>query len=229
MGVNNKPDIMVGHRLINTKYPAINLFDDVANPEDFELLYALQEMTNPRLRDEVGDISLICQSEIPFHCKRHRSYAVAPFTHINPNGGRFNDGLFGALYIASTEQTAALEVKHHQHQYWMNIDGLEYDRFTFRGLVIKHESDPVHVVESDNANILNPSCYSASQQLARNLKKEGFQAIEYPSVRSKNGTCWALFTPKPVCDVVQSYLLEMIWDGKKISEVSKVNHLAEIN
>jgi len=224
VGLSDKP-LLVGHRLINTKYPSIALFDDVASPEEFDMLYAIQSMTNPRLLDEVGDISLLNRCDIPFHCPRGRSYAVAPFTHINPHGGRFNDGLFGALYIASTEQTAALEVKYHQQKYWQNIEGLAYDRFLFRELLITHNSSPVYVVDSGDAAILNPDCYSASQQLARNLKKEGYDAVEYPSVRSKNAVCWALFTPKSVCDVVQSYLLEMIWDGGKIAEVNKVNHL----
>lgn len=226
MGVSDKPQELKGHRLINTKYPAIALFDDVASPEEFEMLYAIQAITNPRLRDEIGDISLICKSEIPFQCERGRSYAVAPFTHINPNGGRFNDGLFGALYVASDDQTAALEVKHHQQLYWKNIEGLEYDRFLFRGLLVTHRPNPIHVIEPDNKTILNLDCYIASQQLARDLKKEGVQAIQYPSVRSNDGTCWALFTPKPVCDVVQSYLLEMIWDGEEIAEVNKVNNMA---
>lgn len=121
-----------GHRLINTKYPPIALFDDVASPEEFEMLYAIQALTNPRLRDEVGDICLIDPAEIPFNCLRGRSYAVAPFTHINPKGGRFNDGLFGALYVAYNAHTAALEVKFHQQQYWQNIEGLEYDSFLFQ-------------------------------------------------------------------------------------------------
>ncbi|WED25233.1 RES family NAD+ phosphorylase [Vibrio sp. DW001] len=212
---------------MSTKYPSIALFDDVASPEEFEILYAIQSMTNPRLLDEVGDISLLERSEIPFACERGRSYAVAPFTHINPNGGRFNDGLFGALYLASTEKTAALEVKHHQQKYWQNIEGLAYDRFLFRGLLITHKSSPVYVVDSTDASILNPDSYSDSQQLARNLKKDGYLAVEYPSVRSDHGICWALFTPKLVCDVVQSHLLEMIWDGEKIAEVNKVNHMMD--
>ncbi len=229
MGVNDEQDTLVGHRLINTKYPPIALFDDVASPEEFDMLYAIQSLTNPRILDELGDISLLDRSDIPFHCERGRSYAVAPFTHINPNGGRFNDCLFGALYIASTEQTAAIEVKYHQQKYWQNIEGLAYDRFLFRDLLITHKPSPVYVVDSNDAEILDPDNYSASQQLARHLKKEGYQAVEYASVRSENGVCWALFTPKPVCDVVQSYLLEMIWDGEKIAEVNKVQHMVDLS
>ncbi|WP_413505624.1 RES family NAD+ phosphorylase [Photobacterium phosphoreum] len=225
MGIEDSRLMMKGHRLINTEYPTINLFDDVASPEEFEMLYAIQAITNPRLRDEVGNISLIETSEIPFHCERGRSYAVAPFTHINPNGGRFNDGYFGALYIALSEETAALEVKYHQEKYWSNIEGLEYDRFVFSNLIVSYDLESCHEVTHKDSEILNANSYVASQQLARELKKDNYQAVKYPSVRSETGICWALFTPKPVYDVVQSNLLEMIWDGEKIAEVNKINHM----
>ncbi len=211
-----------GYRLINTKYPPISIFEDVASPDEFEALYAIQALTNPGLKDQTGDLSLIDPDEIPYQCKRHRSYAVAPFTHINPQGGRFNDGLFGALYFASDRHTATLEVKHHQQKYWEGVEGLQYDRFVFRELIIESKPTSIYVVnESDNA-VLDPDNYSVSQQLARDLKKKHTQCIQYPSVRSKNGICWALFTPKPVTDIVPGYLLEMIWDGNKVSEVNEV-------
>ncbi|MCU8331329.1 RES family NAD+ phosphorylase [Vibrio vulnificus] len=135
-------------------------------------------------------------------------------THINPKGGRFNDGLFGAFYLASREQTAALEVKHHQQRYWANVEGP----------VVTHSAAPIHKVRASETEFLDPHSYVASQQLARELKKKRVAAVEYPSVRA-DGTCWALFTPKPIDDIVQSYLLEMIWDGEKIAEVNEVNHI----
>lgn len=217
--------VQTGYRLINTKYPSIPLFDDIASPEDFELLYAIQSMTNPRLKDEAGDIQLINPNDIPYECKRGRSYAIAPFTHINPQGGRFNDGLFGALYIASDDHTAATEVKHHQQQYWQNVEGLAYDRLLFRVLVVSHNAAPTHKVAANDDAILAPDSYVASQQLARELKKAHYHAVEYPSVRAKEGTCWALFTPKPVTDIIQANLLEMIWDGEQISEVNTITHV----
>jgi RES domain-containing protein len=224
MGLNNT-GAMRGHRLVCTKYPAINLFDDVASADEFELLYELQALTNPRLKDEVGDIQLIHPSDVPYACERNRSYAVAPFTHINPMGGRFNDGLFGALYIASDEYTAAAEVKHHQQAYYSNVEGLEFERIVFRSLIVTHEAAPIHVVTKDDKDILDSVNYSHSQQLARTLKKKGFQAVKYPSVRNDNGVCMALFTPKPVLDVVQAHLIEMIWDGEKISDINHISHI----
>ncbi|MGR2849156.1 RES family NAD+ phosphorylase [Vibrio vulnificus] len=221
MGLNNDESLK-GHRLINTKYPTIDLFEDVASQDEFEALYEIQALTNPRLRAEVGCMDTISPDQFPYECTRGRSYAIAPFTHINPNGGRFNDGLHGALYIADEDHTAVMEVQYHQQKYWSNIEGLEYDRFLFRGLIVKFSPEPIHIVKVTDAEILNPTSYAASQQLARNLKEKNFQAIQYPSVRSKGNQCWALLTPKPVKDICQSYLIEMIWDGEKIAEVNRV-------
>ena len=49
---------VVGYRLVNSKFPPIGLFDDVASLDEFEALYALQALTNPRLRNEAGDLGL---------------------------------------------------------------------------------------------------------------------------------------------------------------------------
>jgi hypothetical protein len=90
------------YRLINSKFPPISLFDDVADASEFESLYALQALTNPRLKNEVGDLQLIPRTEIPFGI-HGCSYATAPFTHVNPDGSRFSDGSFGVLYVADYE------------------------------------------------------------------------------------------------------------------------------
>ena len=108
---------VIGYRLVNSKFPPIDLFDDVADPDEFAALHALQSLTNPRLQNEVGDLALLPLEQIPFGI-RGCSYAVAPFTHINPEGSRFSDGSFGVLYLADTLETAITEVKHHQQAYW---------------------------------------------------------------------------------------------------------------
>ena len=108
---------VIGYRLVNSKFPPIDLFDDVADPDEFAALHALQSLTNPRLQTEVGDLALLPLEQIPFGI-RGCSYAVAPFTHINPEGSRFSDGSFGVLYLADTLETAIAEVKHHQQAYW---------------------------------------------------------------------------------------------------------------
>lgn len=123
----------VGYRLINSKFPPIALFDDVANAGEFEILYQLQARTNPRLLNEAGRIEQLPRNEIPFGISGC-SYAVAPFTHINPAGSRFSAGQFGVLYLADAMPTALAEVQHHQQNYWQGVSGLEFERIVLRGL-----------------------------------------------------------------------------------------------
>lgn len=215
-----------GYRLIASKYPPISLFDDVVNAEDFEVMYQLQALTNPRLRDEAGDISLIKPEEIPYHCSRGRSYAVAAFTHINRDGSRFADGSFGMLYIGDTDKTAIREIQHHQQKYWSNVDGLHYDRFVFRALQFtfddKQTLDVTNRPMSDP--IYDPSNYAAAQELGRQSRADTtLTGIFYNSVRNEGGKCWALSTPFVVNDVIQCYHLEMIWNGTEIAQIEKIS------
>ena len=47
------------YRVILSRYPQIHLFERVSSPQDWDVLYAVESLTNPRLRDEVGDIRLV--------------------------------------------------------------------------------------------------------------------------------------------------------------------------
>ena len=46
-------------RILPSRLPTIALFERVAEPQDLEAIVALEALTNPRLRDETGDIRLV--------------------------------------------------------------------------------------------------------------------------------------------------------------------------
>ena len=104
------------YRLVNSKFPPIALFDDVADADEFEALYQIQALTNPRLGNEVGRIELIPRREIPFGIVGC-SYAIAPFTHVNPAGSRFSDGRYGMFYAARERATAVAETAYHHARF----------------------------------------------------------------------------------------------------------------
>lgn len=126
------PESITGFRLINSRFPPISLFDDVADEDEFDALYELQTLTNPRLQTELGNLNLIRKAEIPFGIPGC-SYATGPFTHVNPEGSRFSDGQYGVLYMGESIDTAIAEVAYHQSRYWQGVHGLDYDRLVFRG------------------------------------------------------------------------------------------------
>ncbi|MFL1525058.1 RES family NAD+ phosphorylase [Pseudomonas sp. O230] len=210
------------YRLVNSKFPPVALFDDVADADEFEALYQIQELTNPRLKNEVGRLELIRRSEIPFGIPGC-SYATAPFTHVNPAGSRFSDGRFGVLYLADTLETALAEVKHHQSLYWSNVPSLNYERFVFRGLscsfVDAGMKDATSIAITDP--VYDPVDYTDSRRLGTRVKEAGCPGLRYHSVRMHGSHCWALMTPKPVLSVIQAAHYEMVWNGQ-VTSVSQI-------
>ena len=212
------------YRLVNSKFPPIALFDDVADADEFEVLYQIQELTNPRLKNEAGQLELIARREIPFGIPGC-SYAIAPFTHVNPSGSRFSDGSFGVLYLADSMETALAEVHHHQSLYWSNVPNLNYERFVFRGLscsfVNKAMRDAASIPTTDA--VYDAHDYTHSRRLGKSVKEAGCPGIRYHSVRLRGSYCWALMTPKPVLSVIQAAHYEMIWNGQvtSVSEISE--------
>ncbi len=48
-----------GYRIIRTIYPPVDLFEDIADPADWELLVSAEAKMNPRIRDLVGNLALV--------------------------------------------------------------------------------------------------------------------------------------------------------------------------
>src|SRR5690606_40558284 len=73
-------------RIVPTRHPTVYLFDRVAQPADFEALYALEALTNDRVRDEIGCIGLVAPEDRVFG--PGTGPIMAAFTHLNPAGSR---------------------------------------------------------------------------------------------------------------------------------------------
>src|SRR5690606_41242773 len=90
-----------GFRLINTRLPPIDIFNDVADADEFQDLFDLQALTNPRLRQEVGSLNYIDLNEIPWGIPGCH-YAAAPLTHVSPDGSRYCIAVSGMLFSHDT-------------------------------------------------------------------------------------------------------------------------------
>ncbi|SEK21179.1 RES domain-containing protein [Pseudomonas agarici] len=217
-------DRLHAYRLVNSKFPPIALFDDVADADEFEVLYQIQALTNPRLQNELGRLELIPRDEIPFGIPGC-AYATAPFTHVNPAGSRFSAGRFGVLYLAQTMETALAEVRYHQNNYWSNVRGLNYERFVFRGLSCHFTEaamkDAACLPLTDP--IYDPDDYTHSRVLGSAIKADRCPGLRYRSVRHPGHHCWALMTPRLVLSIVQTAHYEMIWHDK----ITSVNQITD--
>lgn len=209
----------ISYRMVNSKFPPVTLFDDVMDVEDFETAYALQALTNPRVLNELGDLTLIPTQSIPFGIKGV-NYATAPFTHVNPEGSRFSDGSFGMLYLADTTETAIKETRYHQERYFRNIDGLHYDTVDMRCLKVHFSAELIDVTTMNSVHVVDD--YSAARVLGMQVKKSGEAGLQYCSVRNEGSLCWGLMSPIYVESVVQTQHFEFIFDGNKIAKVREL-------
>ena len=99
-------------RIIASRYPPIALFERVSdNPAVWDVLIELEQATNPRVRDEAGEIALVPPERRV--TGPNASWVMAPFTHINRHGSRFSDGSYGVYYAARSLQTAIKETGYH--------------------------------------------------------------------------------------------------------------------
>lgn len=174
------------YRLINSKFPPVALFDDVANGDEFYALYQIQALTSSRLLNENGAIELIPRDQIPFGIPGC-SYAAAPFTHVKPDGSRFSDGSFGVLYVADNTETALTEVAYHQNKYWSQVENLSYERFVFRGLTCRFSDEWMRdtSVLPMTDSIYHAADYTHSHQLGKAVKGSACPGLTYGSVRSE--------------------------------------------
>jgi len=94
-------------RIIRSLFPPIDLFEDIADPEDWPLLIAAEQKTNPRLMERLGALDLVPPNRRV--SGPGATYLMAPFTHVSTDRpSRFSDGSYGVLYLAERFETALL-------------------------------------------------------------------------------------------------------------------------
>ena len=85
----------------------------MASVDEFDALFAVQMLTNPRIQDEIGLLNLV-PKEQRLYAVPGCGYIMAAFTHINPDGSRFSNGDYGVYYAAESLSTAIAETIYHK-------------------------------------------------------------------------------------------------------------------
>jgi hypothetical protein len=206
------------HRIVASRLPTIHLFERVADPADWDALYKLESMTNPRIRNEVGELNLVPVADRV--AGPNASVVMAPFTHLSPPGTRFTDGHFGAYYAAESLDTAVAETRFHRENFLRatHQPPIELEMRCYLADVACDLHD-LRTRRRELSDIYDPSSYAASQRLGRALRDGGSNGIAFDSVRRAGGECVAVFRPRLVQNVRQSVHLRYAWDGQSIAHV----------
>lgn len=211
------------YRIIPSIYPPIDFFENLVDSDLMDELHYIESLTNERLRDEVGDISLVSPEDR--FSGPGSSPVMAAFTHISldcPN--RFSDGSYGVYYAAKELETAIEETKHHRAKFlsYTKEEPGKIEMRVYVGQVVK----PLHDIRKKGFEKLHdPNNWNESQKFGKTLREKKSWGIVYHSVRHQSGYCIAALRPPAVSIPTQGPHLTYVWDGNKITNVLEMKEL----
>lgn len=203
------------HRIIPSQFPPINIFERVVDAKQLDAAWYLEGLTNDRLRDQAGELSLV--SEEDRVCGRGSSVVMAAFTHIG-RPSRFSDGSFGVYYAARSLKTAVYETVYHRQLFLAATNEVpgELDMRAFTARVRK----PMRDIRAPRFKQLHhPDDYRPSQHFGQQRRDKNDWGLVYNSVRDEGGTCIAVFRPPAISIPIQGAALAYVWDGQRITSV----------
>jgi len=208
-------------RIIPSKFPPINFFEKLVNPNQMEEIFYLESLTNERLREEAGDISLVLPEDRI--CGEGSSVVMAAFTHIG-KPSRFTDGSFGVYYASKTLETSVFETVFWREKFLSATkeEPGHIDMRVYIGKILKPLYD---IREEIYQHFHHPEDYSFSQKFSIQLKEQNAFGILYNSVRDKGGECIAALRPPAISIPKQTKHLAYVWNGIKITEVYEKSEL----
>jgi hypothetical protein len=204
-------------RIIASRYPPIELFERLTpDTSVWDALKELEQRINPRVRDDIGEISLVPVGDRV--AGPGASYVMASFTHINPKGSRFSDGSYGVYYAASELETAVAETVYHFSEFARDSNDpmRREDMRVLVGEVAADFQDVNALPEPQRSQVLDPASYAAAQAYGRHMRDIGATGIIYPSVRRLSGECVGALKPNAVGIPTQERHLQYQWNGERV-------------
>lgn len=224
----NPPEIDVDwpevYRVIPSQYPPVNVFETIYDTaEEMELAFAIEALTNRRLRQEAGELQLVPREDWVWG--PGASVIMACFTHAGRNS-RFSDGRFGVYYGAESLATAVAETRYHRERFLAATD--EEDIEVTMRVYVNRVRRPLRDVRGPRfARLHDPDDYRESQRFAASWREKGAWGLLGPSVRREGGECVAVFRPPALTLPVATAHLRYCWSGaeRRITHVFRVDTL----
>lgn len=195
------------HRLIPSRFPPVNAFETVTDPDDLEPVMELEGWTNDRL--VTTRLKRLPKSEWVYG-RANASVVMAAFLHGAPQGTRFADANLGAWYAAEALTTAAIEVANGIRRE-VHLSALQQKTEELREYTAQLTGNFVDI-RGTHPELHDPdtATYPLTQQFGETVRSGPHDGIVYDSVRHAVGTNWVAYRPTRVQDVVQGRHFRMV-------------------
>ncbi len=208
------------YRLIPSHYPPIKLFENLLDPAELDAAYALENLTNNRLQEEVGNIALVAPEDRV--TGSGTTAIMAAFTHIGVES-RFTKGQYGVYYAGLDRTTAIAESKHSRARF-LNATNEAAQILTMRCYHCVVKASLVDVKQ--DKEIHNADSFGYAQSVGAKLRSQNELGILYNSVRRPGGECIAVLRPPALIPpAVLAGHYQFYWDGNTISKVLEMKEV----
>ena len=207
-------------RNIATCNPSQNLFDDIAQPQDYENLFELEESSNPIHKK-------INQKSRPLEYGSFCSLFLKPLTP--PWGqGRFGDGHnYGVIYTALEEKTSIKEVF-----FYLQKDALrmfphtsgtfiQYDRSMLKAKIESKKVYNLCSLAKKYPELVHKESYDFCQKIGVQARKKEAEALMSFSVRNEGGICVPIFTANCIKKDKKIFYLSFVFYKSGRYEIQK--------
>lgn len=205
------------YRLIPSRFPPVQAFASVSDPDDLQAVMELEGWTNDRLVAE--RLARLPREDWVFGSPC-ASVVMASFLHAAPAGQRFTGPALGAWYAACAVVTAILEVAHHLRREALNA-GMSEMRGGYRTYVaaLQGSFHDIRGMAAVRPELYAPDSYAASRDFGEAVRAAGGEGIVYDSLRHRGGTCVVAYRPRRILEVVQAehYELTVPLEGRVIA------------
>lgn len=210
------------YRIIRSRLSSIDLFEDIADPADWEAILSAESKTNPVMAKSVGMIDLVPSSQRV--SGDGASLVMAPFVHVSPDRpSRFSDGSYGVYYTGDRIEVALFETIYHHGRFMAATAESPGWTSDFCELIGSLDSD-LHDVSNVSAHeeMYHLDDYTIPQMLASELRGKSSNGLLCRSVRYPDGQAVALFWPDVAGIPEQGQHFSCFWDGGAVSKVKNM-------
>lgn len=192
----------------------------VDSDEEAAILAELEGETSARLIAEREGSPMLDRRELAFARREHdlklygQSHINAAFSYTRASGNRFNGPERGAWYCAWHVLTSVQEVGFHRGRE-LGYIGRYQDQAVYVELLADFIGD-FPCLPNQPQPVLDPDPeigYPAGQELAMQLRRQGYRGLVYPSVRHPGGRCFVAFDPGIIQNVRPGAHWRLVWRG----------------